>query len=574
MSQTLKSGCMIDGFEIIGMKADSAWGTVYMVKPKNLNRTFALKVAKDGSAEKIINEREALAAIGKHPNVTEIFFAGTDIHDNPYIVEDYVGSNLAELLNKRERKTIDHALALSITSKILTGLLAAHAKGIIHQDLKPENILIEKCKTAENIIQDIVRGQETYQVKLCDFGMASIKHVEPELVSSLEDATGAAGTLKYLSPEQKDGGRVTQKTDIYTVGLVLYKMLTGKLPHINYPKASQVHYPSKGSFNEMRTKWGWVDDIIEKALQPNPKDRYPTVTAMLSAIEKGLTPEKEEPKGPSLAERTKVKIKGGAKAFGRGTKKVLIHTARLPIYLLLLPMYLGYGISKFLEDKFRYSHDEIGFFSAIALAIGYYFIMPCFIGEAYLKYHLEQNPTNGTIIAFHDDSDDQGNKHFLLIDASKLPEIRKIKVAAPDVSSNEPLYTISDDGKLFYYTTSSSLVEVNIKSKQRKTLAKSEILGRFNRIIHQNDRVYALLDTEVWSVSREDGLKQHSDNLDALEIPEMSLDRGPYQLDKEDFPSHRGLEFQFKAWYLVGNFPLDEDSKIFSWLDTSTPFNK
>jgi len=575
MNRTLHEGLMVDGFKILKVIKDSAWGTVYKVKPADLDRVYALKLAKPGSWDKIVNERTALAKIGRHSNVTEIFFAGVDVHDNPYIVEEYVESNLAELLDSRERKTVDHATALSITKQILSGLLAAHSKQIIHQDLKPENILIEEEKGPEQVIRQITHGADrSYKVKLCDFGMAAVVEKEPELEISLDDATGAAGTLRYLSPEQKDGGRITYKTDIYVVGLILYKMLTGKLPHINYPKASQVHYPPKGSLNEMRKKWSWVDDVIEKALQPNPKDRYHTVTEMLTAITKGMTPEKKpEPKGPSLAQRTRAKLKSGFVAVRSGAKTALKHTVMLPIYLISLPVWIGIGTSKMLEDKFRYSHGEIGFITACAAAIGYYFILPAFAGEQYLKYHLSHNPTSGTIIAFHDDSSDHRNKHFALIDARRLPDIHRIKIPAPDVVE-KPLFVLTDDGRYLYYTTANSLVEVEIPSGKRNILAKSEILNRFSRLIHKNNTVYALLDTEVWSISHDKGLTQQRDNLDALKVPEPPVMRDVYELDKVDFPKGKRLEIQFQQWYLLGNFDLDEGTTTYSWVDTDAPFKE
>jgi serine/threonine protein kinase len=499
-----------------------------------------MKVAKPGAESKLNTEREVLAKLGKHPNIPEIFFAGNDADGNPYIVEDYVNSNLREKLNSvpKKYKGLEYLDALAITQQILKALGEAHKIKVVHRDLKPENILVNKG---------------TNDIKLCDFGMAEEPGKDTGVESSLDDAANVAGTVRYLSPEQKNKKKVTAKSDIYAVGLILYEMLVGELPQINYAKPSEAKIPRMGSRSFMQEKWSWVDNIIEKALQPKPSDRYGDVHEMEKAITTGLKPKPVTPEGPTTRER----IAGAAKKVVSSTKLAIKHTLLLPIYIVLMPFFVGFKISKKLDDDGYGLSGEIGVCAAVALSIVYYLVIPGEVGDRYILKHLSENPIDGTIIAYNYDWNEPSSRHFSMIDASKLPEIVQTKISVPD-ASGKILFTVSDDGRFFYYTASSSLIEVNIESKHRKILARSEILTRFNSIVYKDGNIYPLLDTEVWSVTEEEGLKQHSSDIDIFKKLRRNRPvKAPYELS--------GSEIQFSEWYMPGS--LDLGSSSASWVD-------
>jgi serine/threonine protein kinase len=536
----------IDSFNIVGRIKDSAWGDVYLVRPMHLNREFAMKVAKPGAEKKLNTEREILAKIGKHPNIPEIFFAGNDAEGNPYIVEDYVNSNLREKLNSVQKsyKGLEYTDALVITQQILKALGEAHKLKVVHRDLKPENVLVTKG---------------TNDIKLCDFGMAEESGKDTGVESSLDDAADAAGTIRYLSPEQKNKKKVTARSDIYAVGLILYEMLVGELPQINYAKPSDAKVPRRNSRANMKAKWCWVDNVIEKALQPKASDRYSDVYEMERAIVAGLTP--EPVKGPTTGERAKEKVSKAAKYAVTGIKFAVKHTLLLPIYIAFLPIFVGIVSSKRMDSgKYGSLHAEWGIAVACVFAIIYYIWIPGSIGDEYIKDQLAKNPIDGTIVSYDYDWNDPDNRHFSLLDASKLPEIVKTKISVPD-ASGKVLFTISDDGKFFYYTASSSLIEVNLETRQRKVLARSEILTRFNSIVYRDGIIYPLLDTEVWSITEEAGLKQHSSDIDIFKKLRRNRPvKAPYELS--------GSEIRFSKWYMRGSLDLGDSSAY--WLDADT----
>jgi eukaryotic-like serine/threonine-protein kinase len=186
--------------------------SVFLARDTELDRAVALKLLAEnlGGDESVRRRfvREArLAARLSHPNVVSVFDAGED-DGRPYIVMEYVdGENLAELLARRGRVPPDEARGLALQAA--QGLAHAHAAGLVHRDVKPQNL--------------ILGGDGT--LKIADFGIARAAET-----TALTQAGTVLGTAAYLSPEQALGEEVTPATDVYSLGVVLYELLTGRPP--------------------------------------------------------------------------------------------------------------------------------------------------------------------------------------------------------------------------------------------------------------------------------------------------------------------------------------------------------
>ncbi len=197
--------------------ASGGMGTVYEAEQINLGRTVALKVLADDLAEDEVFVRRFLlearaAAELNHTNIIHINDAGQDAGIFYYTMEYIEGENLSQLLRRRKRISI--AEALDITAQVADALDHAHRKDIIHRDIKPENIML----TPEG------------RVKLADLGLA--KKVMGETHTTITQAGSILGTPYYMAPEQaRDFARADARSDLYSLGVTLYKMLTGEVPY-------------------------------------------------------------------------------------------------------------------------------------------------------------------------------------------------------------------------------------------------------------------------------------------------------------------------------------------------------
>lgn len=259
-------------YEIIRKIGDGGMAFVYEAKDKLLNRTVALKVLRPEFVDdeefltKFKREAEAVASLS-HPNIVNVYDVGEDgkVH---YIVMEFVdGQNLKEII--QNEGTLDEYTALDITKQIALALGAAHKKGIIHRDIKPHNILI---------------SNEGRVVKVADFGIA--KAVSNTTVTNIGSVIGS---VHYFSPEQAKGKFVTNSADLYSLGIVLYEMLLGKVPfrgdspisialqHINddieFTADEKVSIPQS------------VRTLIKKLTEKSASDRYQTAEELIEDIE-------------------------------------------------------------------------------------------------------------------------------------------------------------------------------------------------------------------------------------------------------------------------------------------------
>ena len=259
-------------YEILRKIGDGGMAFVYQARDKLLNRIVAVKVLRPEFVDdqeflvKFKKEAEAVASLS-HPNIVNVYDVGEDgkVH---YIVMEYVdGQNLKEIIQDEGR--LEEYTALDIAKQIARALSAAHRNGIIHRDIKPHNILISK---------------DGRQVKVADFGIA--KAVSS---STMTNMGSVIGSVHYISPEQAKGKHLTSNADLYSLGIVLYEMIIGRVPfsgdspisialkHINediaFTEEDKINIP-----NSVRT-------IISKMTQKEPANRYQTAEELIEDIE-------------------------------------------------------------------------------------------------------------------------------------------------------------------------------------------------------------------------------------------------------------------------------------------------
>ena len=259
-------------YEIIRKIGDGGMAFVYEAKDKLLNRTVAVKVLRpefvddEEFLKKFKREAEAVASLS-HPNIVNVYDVGEEgkVH---YIVMEYIdGQNLKDII--KNEGTLDEYTALDITKQIAMALSAAHKKGIVHRDIKPHNILI---------------SNEGRIVKVADFGIAKAASN-----STMTNIGSIIGSVHYFSPEQAKGNSVNATADLYSLGIVLYEMIIGRVPfrgdspisialqHIN----EDVEFTSEEKINIPQS----VRTIIKKLTEKSSENRYQSAEELIEDID-------------------------------------------------------------------------------------------------------------------------------------------------------------------------------------------------------------------------------------------------------------------------------------------------
>jgi serine/threonine protein kinase len=259
--------------------------TVYEARLLSGDGHVALKVARSDQSDFLKEEAENLATLVTilgHPNILKIlplplgkgekdyYIARDPKTNNWYIALEYIdGGSLRDKLNQEKR--IELREAIEIISQVGSALDYAHSKGIIHRDIKPTNILFQRLPSGET------------RVLLSDFGIAGAR--------VLEGVKGIIGTPCYMSPEQASGKDVNHRSDIYSLGVVLYEMLTGgvpfegTMPDVMHQHIYQPPPPPSGISPYIPRE---VETVIMKALAKNPEDRFQSVKEMVAALQEAI----------------------------------------------------------------------------------------------------------------------------------------------------------------------------------------------------------------------------------------------------------------------------------------------
>ncbi len=255
-----------DRYEIIKSIGEGGMANVYLGYDEILDRNVAIKILRGdlSNDEKFVRrfQREALSASSlSHPNIVEMYDVGED-NGLYYIIMEFVdGKTLKQLLKRRGSLTLSEAIDIML--QLTDGMAHAHDSYIIHRDLKPQNIMI----------------QDDGQIKITDFGIAMALNS-----TQLTQTNSVMGSVHYLPPEQAAGKGSTIKSDIYSMGIIFYELLTGKLPFKgdNAVEIALKHMkdplPNIREDNESIPQS--IENIILKATAKNPKNRYDDARSM------------------------------------------------------------------------------------------------------------------------------------------------------------------------------------------------------------------------------------------------------------------------------------------------------
>ena len=282
-------------YEILEILGEGGMAFVYKARDTQLERLVAIKTLKPNyvNQETFVErfKREATTAANlNHPNIVQIFDWG--IEDEPYFVMEYIeGNTLTSIIAKN--RTISLSDILFIGAQVANGLHAAHQKGLVHRDIKPGNIMI----TPDG------------KVKVTDFGIVSLQNEESDITK-----TGSIlGTASYISPEQAQGKAVSIESDLYSLGTVLYELITGKAPFtgdtpISTATKHLTEKPEKPS-NYRRDLPKGVESAIMKLLEKATYDRFKSAEDLRATLLQQRKTLQSEETRENLVDLTNPKIK-------------------------------------------------------------------------------------------------------------------------------------------------------------------------------------------------------------------------------------------------------------------------
>jgi WD40 repeat protein/serine/threonine protein kinase len=327
-------GKKIGVYEIVRLLGNGGNGVVYLAKrTDDFEKEVAVKIIpafenSRRSAENFRRERQILARL-EHPNIARILDGGTTPENMPYLVMEYIdGLPLNVFCEKNELSVRER---LELFQDVCRAVAFAHQNLVVHRDLKPNNILI----TGDG------------KVKLLDFGIAKL--LNPDILSSIDNKTldGSALTPEYASPEQINGENITMASDVYSLGVVLYELLTNRRPFdfrgkhlteiLKMIRREEPAAPSSAAGSKFKSRDAEIDAIVLKSLAKSPRERYQTVEEFRLDIENYLN-------GLPISARPQTN-------FYRFGKYVKRHKFESAIGAVLILVLLGWLVTAILQAR-------------------------------------------------------------------------------------------------------------------------------------------------------------------------------------------------------------------------------
>jgi serine/threonine protein kinase len=258
-------------YELEELVGHGGMSSVYKARDSLLERNVALKVlheqynADDDFVERFKHEARAVAQL-QHPNIVTVIDRGEE-EGRQYIVFEYIdGQNLKEYVVRKGRLGVQEALEIAV--EVARGLAFAHEQGLVHRDVKPQNVLLNGDGRA----------------KVTDFGIARTVDVE-----GITQTGMVMGTSNYIAPEQAGGNEVDAQTDVYSLGVVLYELLTGEVPFPgeNFVAVAMkhVHEPPPNLVEKRSDVPPRVAAAVDRALEKDPEQRFPSMDAFAAELE-------------------------------------------------------------------------------------------------------------------------------------------------------------------------------------------------------------------------------------------------------------------------------------------------
>lgn len=277
------SEILADRYEIIDVIGEGGMGVVYKARHVLMKRVVAIKmlheslIANEVTRKRFEQEAQAISALN-HPNILTVYDFGITQDNKPYLVVEFLeGTNLSDLLESETY--LPEQRALHIFGQACSGLAHAHDKGIIHRDIKPSNFMLIKMGTDEDF------------VKIVDFGIAKLVQEGQKETIGLTSTGEIFGSPLYMSPEQCCGKPVDARSDVYSLGCVMYCTLTGRSPFAaeNVPECLYKHvHQQPVAFAEANPEISLsptLEAVVFKAMEKEAENRYPSMNDFAQALE-------------------------------------------------------------------------------------------------------------------------------------------------------------------------------------------------------------------------------------------------------------------------------------------------